>query len=185
MADAHTGDIIMQFREAQYHDAEAIAQLHANSWRQTYRGMMPDAFLDGDVVADRLQLWHDRLAHDRPNQFVCLVKDGANLVGFICAIGNEDPVWGSYIENMHVAQAYKRQGIGTELMQAAAVWLKGQHADLGVYLWAMEANDAARRFYGQLGGANVGTVDRLDPAGGSAPNCRYVWANPAALISAG
>lgn len=70
-------------------------------------------------------------------------------------------------------------------MQAAAVWLKGRHADLGVYLWAMEANDTARRFYEQLGGANVGTVDRLDPAGGSAPNCRYVWANPAALISAG
>jgi GNAT superfamily N-acetyltransferase len=176
---------MMQFREAQPGDAEAIAQLHANSWRQTYRGMMPDAFLDGDVVADRLQVWHDRLAHDRPEQFVCLAEDGANLVGFICAIGNEDPVWGSFIENMHVAQAYKRQGIGTELMQAAAVWLKGRHADLGVYLWAIEANDAARRFYERLGGAHVGTRDRLDPAGGSAPNCRYVWANPAALIGDG
>jgi GNAT superfamily N-acetyltransferase len=180
----------MQFREAQHSDAEAIARLHANSWRQTYRGMMPDTFLDGDVVADRLQLWHDRLAHDRlthdrPEQFVCLAEDGANLVGFICAIGNEDPVWGSYIENMHVAQAYKRQGIGTGLMQAAAVWLKGRHADLGVYLWAMEANDAARRFYEHLGGANVGTMAKLDPAGGSAPNCRYVWANAAALIGGG
>jgi ribosomal protein S18 acetylase RimI-like enzyme len=176
---------MMQFREAQHSDVAAIARLHANSWQQTYRGMMPDAFLDGDVVANRLQLWNDRLANDRPDQFVCLAEDGANLVGFICAIGNEDPVWGSFIENMHVAQAYKRQGIGTELMQAAAVWLKVRHADLGVYLWAIEANDGARRFYERLGGENVGTLDRLDPAGGSAPNCRYVWANPEALIGAG
>jgi GNAT superfamily N-acetyltransferase len=147
---------MMQFREAQPGDAAAIAQLHANSWRQTYRGMMPDAFLDGDVVTNRLQVWHDRLAHDRPEQFVYLAEDGANLVGFICAIGNEDPVWGSFIENMHVAQAYKRQGIGTDLMQAAAVWLKARHANLGVYLWAIEANEAARRFYEHLGGAQCG-----------------------------
>jgi hypothetical protein len=49
----------------------------------------------------------------------------------------------------------------------------------------IEANDAARRFYERLGGAHVGTSNRLDPAGGSAPNCRYVWTNPAALIGGG
>jgi hypothetical protein len=74
--------------------------------------------------------------------------------------------------------------IGTDLMQAA-VWRSARHVDLGVDLWAIEANDAARRFYERLGGAHVGTSDRLDPAGDSAPNCRYVWANPVALIGDG
>jgi hypothetical protein len=74
--------------------------------------------------------------------------------------------------------------IGTDLMQAA-VCRSARHVDLGVDLWAIEGNDAARRFYENLGGAHVGTSDRLDPAGGSAPNCRYVWANPAALIGGG
>ncbi len=35
-------------------DAEAIARLQAQSWRITYRGMLPDEYLDRHVVADRL-----------------------------------------------------------------------------------------------------------------------------------
>ena len=40
-------------------DAEAIARLQAQSWRSTYRGMLPDEYLDHHVVADRLAV----LAH--------------------------------------------------------------------------------------------------------------------------
>ena len=40
----------MHFRRAEARDADRIAQLHAESWRRTYRGMMRDEFLDGDVL---------------------------------------------------------------------------------------------------------------------------------------
>ena len=174
----------MKFREAQRDDAEKIAMLHANSWRQTYRGMMPDDFLDGDVISNRLQVWHDRLAHDRADQFVCLAEEGTTLVGFICTFGNEDSIWGSCIDNMHVAHERKRMGIGTALMKETADWLKTHYPRPGVYLWVMEANGPARQFYERLGASNVGTVDKLDPAGGSAPNCRYVWPSPTKLADA-
>ena len=175
---------MVKFREARHSDAEPIAMLHATSWRQTYRGMMPDAFLDGDVLSNRLQVWHERLAQRRADQYVCVAEDGAKLVGFICAFGNEDPVWGSYIENLHVAHDSKRTGIGTALMKQAAQWMVSRHPQSGVYLWAMEANGPARRFYEGLAAANAGTQDKLDPAGGSAPNCRYVWPSPAQLADA-
>ena len=42
-------------------DAAAIATLHAESWRTAYRGLVPDAFLDGPVVEDRMHLWRKRL----------------------------------------------------------------------------------------------------------------------------
>jgi GNAT superfamily N-acetyltransferase len=146
--------------------------------------MMSDDFLDGDVVSNRLQVWHDRLADHRADQFVCIAEEGAELAGFICAFGNEDPTWGSYIENLHVAHARKRTGVGSTLMQQVAAWLATRHPQSGVYLWVMEANGSARRFYERLGAANAGTEDKLDPAGGSAPNCRYVWSNPAQLADA-
>lgn len=171
----------MNYREARRSDAERIAQLHAQSWRQTYRGMMSDAFLDGDVVSNRLQVWRERLAHDQAAQFVFLAEDAAGLAGFICAFGDEDARWGSYIENLHVAIDRKRMGIGSALMQAAAAWLRQRHPQAGVYLWVMEANAPARRFYERLGAANAGTQDKIDPAGGAAPNCRYVWSTPAQL----
>ena len=48
----------------------------------------------------------------------------------------------------------------------------------------MEANAPARRFYERLGASNAGVVEKQDPAGGSAPNCRYVWKNPQYLADA-
>lgn len=44
----------MQYRGATRVDAEGIAQLHADSWRRTYRGDFLDSFLDGDLVTERL-----------------------------------------------------------------------------------------------------------------------------------
>ena len=51
----------MIFREASMYDVEAIAALHAESWKRHYRGAYLDSFLDGDVLADRLAVWHARL----------------------------------------------------------------------------------------------------------------------------
>ncbi len=42
------------FRFADGRDIKAVAALHADSWRRHYRGAYPDAFLDGDVFADRM-----------------------------------------------------------------------------------------------------------------------------------
>jgi GNAT superfamily N-acetyltransferase len=163
-------------------DAESIAVLHADSWRRTYRGMMTDAFLDGDALANRRQVWRKRLQADDPRQFVCVAEEDTTIVGFICAFANEDANWGSYIDNLHVAHVMNGRGIGRALMQSAAAWLCRVRPDIGVYLWVMEANASARRFYDHLGATNVETVIKEDPGGGRAPNCRYVWLNPQLLL---
>lgn len=157
--------------------------LHATSWQQTYRGVMPDAFLDGDVFSNRQKVWRQRLAQDRPDQFVCLAEDNQVLVGFICAFGEEDSAWGSYIDNLHVARERKRAGIGSALMKAAAEWLNTHYPQIGVYLWVMETNYPARRFYEHLGASTAETLIKKDPGGGSAPNCRYTWPAPIKILA--
>lgn len=102
---------------------------------------MFDKFLDGDVILNRLQVWRQRLSDDRAHQFVCLAEDYQNLVGSICAYGNEDSKWGSYIDNMHVAHEWKRKGIGTALMKETADWLQTHFPQSGVYLWVMPKNE--------------------------------------------
>ena len=164
-----------RLRAARAADAEAIAVLHTDSWRRTYRGMMPDAFLDGDVLANRRQVWHERLAMLDPRRLVSVAMDDDQLAGFICTVAGEDPVWGAFIDNLHVAAARHGQGIGRALMQGTARWLRDSGDSGGVYLWVMEANAGARRLYERLGAANAGTVIKEDPGGGRAPNCRYVW----------
>ena len=53
----------LTYRVATLADAGVVADLHADSWRRHYRGAYADSFLDGDVVADRLQVWSERLAN--------------------------------------------------------------------------------------------------------------------------
>ncbi len=174
----------MNFRAARESDAEGLAMLHAESWRRTYRGMMTDEFLDGDVLSNRLAAWRDRMRGNKTGQFVFVAEQAAMLAGFICVFADEDVSWGSYIDNLHVSWAYAHQGIGTALMSRAAEWLVETHPHSRVYLWVMEANGMARRFYERLGAHNAGTSIKQDPGGGAAPNCRYVWQHPGALLRA-
>jgi ribosomal protein S18 acetylase RimI-like enzyme len=169
-------------RAATLADAESIALLHVDSWRRTYRGMMTDDFLDGAALDNRHRVWRERLTSPLANQFVSVAEDRSTIVGFICGFGGHDPAWGSYIDNLHVVSTHHRQGIGRTLMRESGKWFGLEYADIGVWLWVMEANANARAFYEQLGAANAGTTDLTDPGGGHAPNCRYVWPRPDALL---
>lgn len=173
---------MIEYRQAQLRDAEAVASLHARSWRQNFRGEFTDAFLDGDLPGERLRVWRERLLHPPENQFVQVALDGANLVGFVCAYGAQDPRWGSFIDNLHVVDAAKRSGIGRSLMRQAGAWLVSLYADVGVYLLVLESNSAARRFYERLGATNAGGFTTETHGGALVRSCRYIWAR-AELLS--
>ena len=164
-----------RLRPAAAGDAEAIAALHADSWRRTYRGMMSDAFLDGGALEDRRRVWHERLGTPNADRLVVVADDGSRIVGFICAFARDHAEWGAYVDNLHVVHDSQGRGVGRALMRHAAAWICQTQPGAGVYLWVMEANAPARTFYDRLGARNVETVQHPDPGGGSAPNCRYVW----------
>jgi ribosomal protein S18 acetylase RimI-like enzyme len=169
-------------RPAEAADADALAALHADSWRRHYRGMMSDAFLDGGASADRHRVWHERLLAADRDRLVVVADDGSRIVGFICVFARGDAGWGAYIDNLHVVHDHKGRGIGRALMRSAAEWIERTQPDAGVYLWVMEANAPARTFYDRLGARNAETVELADPGGGHAPNCRYVWPDARALL---
>jgi GNAT superfamily N-acetyltransferase len=169
------------YRAARVSDAEAIAQLHARSWRENYRGSFRDEFLDGDLSGERLRVWRERLERPADNQFVELALAGADLVGFACAYGAHDPQWGSLIDNLHVLQGYKRTGIGAALMRRAGVWLDDRFPEVPVYLLVLEVNASARRFYESLRGRNAGASTMETHGGAVVRSCRYTWPDPRVL----
>jgi hypothetical protein len=72
----------MDYREATAADAAAIAGLHADSWRRHYRGAYLDSFLDGDVIADRMAEWADRLSRPAPDRYTVVADLGGAVAGF-------------------------------------------------------------------------------------------------------
>jgi ribosomal protein S18 acetylase RimI-like enzyme len=171
----------VDYRIATAADADAIAGLHADSWRRAYRGMYTDEFLDGDLVAERLGVWRPRLADPPPNQYVRLAEADGELAGFICGYADNDPTWGSLIDNLHVSIDYRRTGIASELMGRAADWFTANADSPSVYLWVIEQNTGARRFYETLGATNAETVSLTLQSGNPGTTCRYVWPTTSAL----
>ena len=170
----------VDYRTATATDAEAIARLHADSWRRTYRGMYSDEFLDGDLVGERLSVWTPRLDDPPTNQYVCLAEHDGFLAGFICGYADEDATWGSLVDNLHVSIDFRRHGIASELMGRAADWFIANAHSPAVYLWVIEQNTGARRFYETLGATNAETVSPL-PSGSPGRACRYVWPDALSL----
>jgi ribosomal protein S18 acetylase RimI-like enzyme len=175
---------MIEYRLARPSDANAIADLHARSWRDHYRGAFRDEFLDGDLPGERLGVWRERLDHPPANQFVQLAFADTELAGFVCAYGAQDPRWGSFIDNLHVARAFNRSGIGSTLMKQAAAWLASLYPEQGIHLLVLEANVSARRFYERLGGQNA-EVSTMETHGGAVVrSCRYIWPRPELLSAA-
>jgi ribosomal protein S18 acetylase RimI-like enzyme len=169
------------YRAAQPSDAVGIAELHARSWRESYRGSFRDEFLDGDLLAERLGVWRERLDRPPDNQLVDVATAGRELVGFVCAYGDHDPRWGSLIDNLHVARAAKRHGVGAALMRGAGRWLAARYPERPVHLLVLEVNAPARRFYEALGGESAEVATMETHGGAVVRSCRYVWPRPSAL----
>lgn len=178
-------DAGVKLRVATIEDAEGVARLHADSWRRTYRGMMRDEFLDGDLVQERLSAWRERLQSPAPNQLIVVAEASGVIQGFICVFGDDDARWGSLIDNLHVRQEVQTKGIGRQLMREAAAWVTLNYPRCGLYLWVMQANDNAQRFYERLGGSNEGGEVRENAERGAAHVFRYAWPDAGALATPG
>jgi ribosomal protein S18 acetylase RimI-like enzyme len=172
----------MRYRPATRDDIEPIATLHADSWRRHYRGAFSDRFLDGDVGADRLAAWTDRLTNPRPDHRTIVADHGGRVVGFSHVAVDDDPTWGALVDNLHVTHDLKGQGIGTRLMAESAAVVVERAPTSGLYLWVLEQNRAAQRFYESLGGTYAGRQPDDEPGGGTVIGLRYVWPDPSRLL---
>ncbi len=169
-------------------DAGAIARLHAASWRRHYRGAYSDAFLDGDVLADRISTWSARLREPAAERCT-IVALQAGVIGFANTYFEHDPAWGALLDNLHVSVGHKGQGIGSQLLALTAAAILERPSSRGLYLWVLEQNADAQAFYRARGAECVGRELVSAPGGvagrlvGEPVRLRLAWADAGALVT--
>ena len=165
----------MNYRHATRDDGQEIALLHAQSWRNSYRGMLSDKFLDREVVENRLEVWNRRLDSPREGQFVLVAEENNRIDGFICVFLDDHDKWGALLDNLHVRQEKQGRGLGKELMYRIGSWMQENDPKSGLYLWVFASNTPARGFYERLGGQIAG--EKMEYEFGDKPvrALRYVW----------
>lgn len=166
----------MTIRLAVASDAASIASLHARSWQTAYRGILSTEFLEGPVIANRLQLWQERFSETAPhNQYILVSEHESAVQGFACAYLDADREWGTLLDNLHVEPRYQGRGLGAQLMAMVAQKIRRDGLKPTMHLWVYEQNDEARRFYERLSGTPADRVAESGPDGGRVNAVRYVW----------
>jgi ribosomal protein S18 acetylase RimI-like enzyme len=169
----------MTVRLATPDDADAIERIRTDTWRDAYRGLMPDALLDGlsyDATRRRAAM---RVL--RPDRFV-LVAEHDGVVGF-CVGGPErfGVVPHPEIYAIYVLPAHQGHGHGAALLGAGARELVARGAR-AMQLWVLRENAAARGFYERMGGRHLTHHDtERDIEGVRIVEACYVWDDIAAL----
>ncbi len=113
---------------------------------------------------------------------VLVAEAPAGLAGFACVFPDRDPVFGSFLDNLHVASELTGQGIGRHLLSEISRRLQGYGSRSGIYLWVLEQNPRARKFYERAGGVVVGSEARPMPDGQSILSFRCYWPDPKVLL---
>ncbi|MGH2458841.1 MAG: GNAT family N-acetyltransferase [Chloroflexota bacterium] len=148
----------MRCRDAACSDAASIARIHVDSWRTTYRGVIPDDVLARLSYAARQAEWESGLCHPDGAQIVFVAEDPDDgIVGFACG-GPErtgDPLYQGELYAIYILESHQRRGIGQELTRRVAGRLI-EAGLTGMQVWVLVDNPS-RGFYEKLGGLTVRT----------------------------
>lgn len=150
---------MIEVREAQPGDADAIATAHVEGWRSGYRGLVNDEFLDDpEFLRIRRAGWTRRLEDGPPptgdvDNVILSLLVGGQVVGFAHVGCEAQPppdtpgrgeIYGFYVHPEHWGT-----GASDELMNACLPALRSRFK--AAVLWTSRDNPRSRGFYERHG----------------------------------
>lgn len=157
---------MIQIREGNEGDAVGLARVHVESWKSTYRGLVPDAYLDSLHIPDRAQNFRDWF-RQTDGRFLYVALEGAEPIGFVSGGYERDgsnPVVGE-IYAIYILNNYQRKGVGRRLFSASTLWLQGRGFKR-IVLYSISGNPN-QWFYSSLGGMEEACEKKIQIGGSS------------------
>lgn len=144
-------------REAEPGDGGALARLHIDVWRAAYVGLLPTEVLDELSVPDRERAWDRILYGEHPDPGTTWVADSDDeLIGFASSGAARDEIDVPLeLYALYVRADLHGTGVATPLLDAAI-------GDATAYLWVLDGNARAIRFYEKRGFRLDGAVQDED-----------------------
>jgi ribosomal protein S18 acetylase RimI-like enzyme len=161
-------------RPARPSDVERLGAIHVLAWQATYRGVMPDAFLDGLDADDRAGMWRRFLEAEPEGQHLDVVLDAARNVAGFSSYGpaNDGEAGTGELYAINLDPAAWGHGLGGALLDHVAGRLRDH--DFGeAVLWVEPSNARARAMYERHGWTPDGAARRATVMGATVDEVRY------------
>ena len=176
-----TPDLVI--RRGVVDDATEASRMHAETWRISYRGLVPDALLDG-LNDDRWESgWRRGFESTDPTRVVHVAEIGGRIVGFAGggrARAGAPPGYPGEVYALYVRPGHQRHGIGRLLLKAVTHSLV-ERGLVPIVIWTLFDNPGSRGFYVSRGGAVVGEKRELFD-GHELHEVAYGWRDVAPLL---
>jgi ribosomal protein S18 acetylase RimI-like enzyme len=164
----------IKIRRARPGDVSEIANVHVNSWRETYRGLLPADYLAQLNFRKKIDAWQSVIL--KPEQFHVLVaEDRVGVIGFATFEGARDVIWGDHgeVSSIYLLSRFKGRGIGRALLRSGMQELI-RRGFRRAYCWVLE-NNPTISFYEHTGAQFSGQVKDDEIAGQKVKELAYVW----------
>ena len=150
-------------------DVQQIAEVHVQSWNETYTGMIRQEIIERENVEKRIQLWQQIFSHQ--DHHILVYEQNGQIVGFLSAYLNT-----SYnvaeIKAFYLLKKIQKQGIGREIFERFYQYAHAKHYQF-IRLGVINKNPS-RHFYEKLGG-NVLGEEILADYGAGITEVSYQW----------
>jgi ribosomal protein S18 acetylase RimI-like enzyme len=140
------GAVTVIIREPLPGDADELAAVHVNGWRDTYAHLLPERFYDEAAYRRRVDMWTRIIGERNPASTVRVAETDGIIVGFGMAgpaLG-EDAVRDLELYSIYVATAHHGGGAAQALLDAVLGAAPAQ-------LWVVADNARAQAFYRRNG----------------------------------
>ena len=175
----------MIIRKAELKDANAIARVHVYTWKTTYSGILPSAYVEKQTYVRRCDRWKKMLEASKvkTDRFIYVAENlQGEIIGFVDGgvARSANPLYKGEIYALYILQAYQRKGLGRNLTRTIASQLS-QSGLNSILVWVLADNPACQ-FYQSLGGREV-ERKLINFDGSKLQEIAYGWQDMQSLIA--
>jgi ribosomal protein S18 acetylase RimI-like enzyme len=155
-------------------DAQDLARVHVAAWRESYRGLISDAYLDRMDEAAHARRFLESLTRPGPHDATLAAADRGGIIGYASGGPSRRRVAGeAEVHTLYVRTIAQRLGVGRGLLTGMARVFADQGAR-SLMISTLRDNLPARRFYERMGGVAEQPRQEQGP-GGLLYEVAYVW----------
>ncbi|MEU8471308.1 GNAT family N-acetyltransferase [Streptomyces sp. NPDC029006] len=160
-------------REMALADCGRVSEIRVRGWQHSYRGLLPDSYLDGLDVAADAERRRARFAEGGGSVVNLVAERDGRVLGWAAHGPYRDgdaPARDAELYALYVDPAHLGGGIGRALLAASVERCRAYPRML---LWVLRHNTSARRFYERAGFRPDGAEEPFEVDGTAVPEVRY------------
>ena len=169
----------LEIRKASKEDIKGVSRVYVDSWRNTYRGLVPNDYLDTLSYEEAEKKWIDFLNNENEPFIYIAINDAGKVIGFASGKSIDEENFDGELYSLYLLQESRGLGIGRQLVSAIAKHFK----EKGIYsmmVWVMKQNKSGLGFYERMGGKVY--IHRTSMFGGIiVEDAAYGWKDISAL----